>query len=71
MCAQIFQLQASFDVCAHIPSTLLVSTSYVAPMVTHDGILDTFVTIVMQDDAFHVGLEQLHALPSTTFNSSY
>jgi hypothetical protein len=71
VCAQIFQLQASFDVCAHIPSTLLVSTSYIASMVTHDAILDTFVTIVMQDVGFHVGLEQLHALPSTTFNSSY
>jgi hypothetical protein len=40
-------------------------------MVTHDAILDTFVTIVMQDVGFHVGLEQLHALSSTTFNSSY
>jgi len=28
----ILQLQASFDVCAHIPLTLWVSTSYVVPM---------------------------------------
>ncbi len=36
---------------------------------THDGIGDTFVAIV-RDVGFHVGWEQLHALPSTTFNSS-
>jgi hypothetical protein len=36
---------------------------------THDGIDDTFVAIVW-DVGFQVGWEQLHALPSTTFNSS-
>jgi hypothetical protein len=36
---------------------------------THDGICDTFVTSV-RDVNFHVGWKQLHALPSTTFNSS-
>jgi hypothetical protein len=35
---------------------------------THDGIHDTFATI-MQDVNFHMGREELHALPSTTFNS--
>jgi hypothetical protein len=29
------QLQASFDVCAHIPSTLWVSTFYVVLMTTN------------------------------------
>ncbi len=36
---------------------------------THDLIRDTFVAIV-QDVGFHVRWKQLHALPSTTFNSS-
>ncbi len=36
---------------------------------THDVTRDTFVAIV-QDAGFHVGWKQLHALPSTTFNSS-
>jgi hypothetical protein len=36
---------------------------------THDVVRDTFVAIV-QDVGFHVGEEQLHVLPSTTFNSS-
>jgi hypothetical protein len=35
---------------------------------THDAIRDTFVAIV-QDASFHMGREQLHVLPSTTFNS--
>jgi hypothetical protein len=35
---------------------------------THDVICDTFATIT-QDVGFHVGRKQLHALPSTTFNS--
>jgi len=35
---------------------------------THDIICDTFVAI-MQDVNFHMKQEQLHALPSTTFNS--
>jgi len=37
---------------------------------THDAICDTFVAIT-QDVGFHVGREQLHALPSTKFNSSH
>jgi len=36
--------------------------------ITHDAICDTFVAIT-RDVGFHVGWEQLHALPSTTFNS--
>jgi hypothetical protein len=36
---------------------------------THDAIRDTFVTIV-RDASFHMGWKQLHAFPSTTFNSS-
>jgi hypothetical protein len=36
---------------------------------THDVIHDTFVTIV-QNVGFHMGREQLHVLPSTTFKSS-
>jgi hypothetical protein len=35
---------------------------------SHDAICDTFVTIV-SNVGFHVGWEQSHALPSTTFNS--
>jgi len=35
--------------------------------ITHDAICDTFVAIT-RDAGFHVGWEQLHALPSTTFN---
>ncbi len=35
---------------------------------THDAICDTFAAIT-QDVSFHMGREQLHALPSTTFNS--
>ncbi len=38
-------------------------------MGTHDAIHDTFSTI-MQDVNFHVGWKQLHALPSSTINSS-
>jgi hypothetical protein len=37
---------------------------------THDAICDTFATIT-PDVGFHMGQEQLHALPSTTFNSSH
>jgi hypothetical protein len=37
-------------------------------MGTHDVVRDTFVTIA-QDDGFHIGQKQLHALPSTIFNS--
>ncbi len=37
---------------------------------THDVICDTFVAIA-RDVGFHVGQEQLHALLSTTFNSSH
>ncbi len=37
---------------------------------THDTICNTFFTI-MQNADFHVGWKQLHAFPSTTFNSSY
>jgi hypothetical protein len=33
-----------------------------------DAIHDTFATIT-QDVGFHMGQQQLHALPSTTFNS--
>jgi len=36
---------------------------------THDAICDTFVATV-QDASFHMEKKQLHALPSTTFNSS-
>jgi hypothetical protein len=36
---------------------------------THDAICNTFVAIT-QDVGFHMGQKQLHALPSTTFNSS-
>jgi len=36
---------------------------------THDAICDTFVAIA-RDISFHVKRKQLHALPSTTFNSS-
>jgi hypothetical protein len=35
---------------------------------THDAILDTFASIAW-DVGFHVGQEQLHVLPPTTFNS--
>jgi hypothetical protein len=35
---------------------------------THDAICDTFTTIAW-DVGFHMGWEQLHVLPSTTFNS--
>jgi hypothetical protein len=35
---------------------------------THDAICGTFTTIA-RDVVFHMGQEQLHALPSTTFNS--
>jgi len=31
----IFQLHVSFNVCAHTPSTLWLSTSYIAPMATN------------------------------------
>jgi hypothetical protein len=37
---------------------------------THDAVWNIFFTI-MQDADFHVGWEQLHALSSTTLNSSY
>jgi hypothetical protein len=37
---------------------------------THDVIHDTFATIVWGAN-FHVGQEQLHTLPSTTFNFSH
>jgi hypothetical protein len=36
-------------------------------MQTHDVICDTFATIV-RNVGFHVGREQLHALPSTQIN---
>jgi hypothetical protein len=36
---------------------------------THDAICDTF-SIIVWDACFHVGQEQLHVFPSTTFNSS-
>ncbi len=35
---------------------------------THDAIRDTFVVIV-RDDGFHMGCEQLQVLLSITFNS--
>jgi len=38
-------------------------------MGTHDIICYTF-DVIVQDVGFHVGQEQLHMLPSTTFNSS-
>jgi hypothetical protein len=38
-------------------------------MGTRDVIRNTFAAIT-QDVSFHVGQEQLHALPSTMFNSS-
>jgi hypothetical protein len=34
---------------------------------THDAIHDTFVAIA-RDARLHVGQQQLHLLPSTTFN---
>jgi hypothetical protein len=37
---------------------------------THDVICKTFIVIV-QNVGFHVWWKQLHALPSTTFDSSY
>jgi len=37
---------------------------------THDAIRNTFVAVVW-DVSFHIGQKQLHALPSTTFNSFY
>jgi hypothetical protein len=37
---------------------------------THDAIRNTFAAIV-RDDGFHRRRKQLHALPSTTFNSSH
>ncbi len=39
-------------------------------MGTHDAVCNIFVTIA-QNVNFHIRQEQLHALPSTTFNSSY
>jgi hypothetical protein len=36
---------------------------------THDAIHDTFIAIA-HDASFHMGREQLHVLPSSTFNSS-
>jgi hypothetical protein len=70
----ILQLQASFDVCAHIPLTLWVSIflHYVhgnEHIRTHDAIHNTFATIA-QDASFHMGRKQLHAFLSTTFNFS-
>jgi hypothetical protein len=35
---------------------------------THDAINDTLI-VIAQDAGFHVGRKQLHALPSTMFNS--
>jgi hypothetical protein len=63
-----------FHVCAHIPLTLWVSTSYMLFMAnkhmgTHDAVRNTFAVIV-RDVGFHVGWEQLHALPSIMFNST-
>jgi hypothetical protein len=37
---------------------------------THDVIRNTFATTA-RDAGFHMGQKQLHALPLTTFNSSY
>jgi hypothetical protein len=37
---------------------------------THDVVRDTFVAIAWDVD-FHVGQEQLYALPSNMFNSSH
>jgi len=39
-------------------------------MGTHDAIHNTFATIA-RDVGFHMGQAQLHALPSTTHNSSH
>jgi hypothetical protein len=64
---------SAIDVCAHIPLTLHVCTccAYGNERTwTHDAVWNTFSTI-MQDVDFHVRWEQLHALPSTTLNSSY
>jgi len=61
----ILQLQVSFDVCAHIPSTLWVSTFYMNPWYS----CNNFATIAW-DVNFHMGQEQLHALLSIMFNSS-
>ncbi len=36
---------------------------------TYDGVCNTFATIAW-DVGFHMGWEQVHALPSTMFNSS-
>jgi hypothetical protein len=68
------RLQASLDVCAHIPLTLWVSTFYVVHgnehIGTHDAIHNTFATIV-RNVGFHMGQEQLHVFFSTTFSFSY
>ncbi len=65
-------MQVSLDVCAHIPSTLWVHFLRCVrgneSMRTHDVIHDTFVAIV-RDVCFHIGREQLQAVPSTMFNS--
>jgi hypothetical protein len=37
---------------------------------THDAICNTFVAIEW-DAGFHMGQEQLHVFPLTTFNSSH
>ncbi len=76
----ILQLQVSFDVYAHIPSTLWVSTFYVMLMATSTWEpMMKFMTPLLPlckmlasiwDENNYMCFKQLHALPSTMFNSS-
>ncbi len=66
------QLQTSSNVCTHpinpVAIDLLCCVYGNESIRTHNVICDTFVAIT-RDASFHVGWEQLHVLPSTTFNS--
>ncbi len=69
------QLKAFLDMCVHTSHRpygihLLCCDHDNKHVKTHDAIRDTFATIA-QDFGFHMGKEHLHALPSTTFNSSH
>jgi hypothetical protein len=61
-------------VCTHLIDPMGIHLLHCAHgnerMGTHDAVCNTFVAIA-QDVGFHVGWTQLHALPSTTHNSSH
>jgi hypothetical protein len=68
----ILQLQASFDVYAHIPSTLWVSIFYVVLMATNAlEPMVQFVTLLLPlHEMLLVGWEQLQMFPLISFNYS-